>query len=196
MSTPQTATPPRDRPAGGHRRPSRVTIAVLGAALALATAAGCKAADKPAASSTPAPAVTVTDPWVKTAASGMTAAFGMLTNNTDHEVTVVSGSTPASSKVELHEVTMVDGKMVMRPKAGGFVIPAHGTHELKAGSDHIMLLDVTAPVKPGDQVPFTLTLSDGSTVRFTAVAKDFAGGNESYKPGMQMSPSPSASAHG
>ncbi len=31
-------------------------------------------------------------------------------------------------------------------------------------------------------MPFTLTLKDGRTVSFTAVAKDFAGANESYAP--------------
>jgi len=79
---------------------------------------------------------------------------------------------------------MVDGKMAMRPKDGGFTIPAKGSHEFKPGGDHLMLMDVKTPVKPGDEVTFTLTLKDGSTVKFTALGKDFAGGNESYQPGM------------
>jgi copper(I)-binding protein len=89
---------------------------------------------------------------------------------------------------------MADGKMQMRPKAGGFTVPARGTHELKPGGDHIMFLELTGPVRPGADVAITLTLSDGSTVAFTAVGKEFAGGNESYAPGsgmpMEGSPSP------
>lgn len=171
----------------------RVPAAAL-AALALAFAAGCAAGGDTATAGTPGPSapaaapVTVTDPWVKAGATGMTAAFGVLVNNTDHEITVVSGTSPAAKTVELHEVAMAGGAMVMRPKAGGFVIEARGSHPLKPGGDHIMLMAVTAAVKPGDHVPVTLRLADGGTVAFTAVAKDFAGGREDYQPGGGASP--------
>jgi copper(I)-binding protein len=87
--------------------------------------------------------------------------------------------------------------MKMQPKAGGFVIPARGRHELEPGGDHIMLVGLTAPVKAGESVEFTLTLKDGATVQFSAVAKPFAGGNESYDPGLQTGGMPSATpSHG
>lgn len=129
------------------------------------------------------PALAVVDPWVKTTGDGMTAAFGTLVNNTDADVTVTSAASPLSPKVELHEVADAGGKMVMRPKKGGFVIPAQGRHELTPGGDHIMLMDVTAKVEPGAEVPVTLTLADGATLRFTAIGKDFAGGDEDYHGG-------------
>lgn len=130
-----------------------------------------------------APALTITDPWVKTAGKGMSAAFGTLVNNTDAEVTVVSAASPLSPKVELHEVVDSAGKMIMRPKEGGIVIPPGGTHRLQPGGDHIMLMGVTEAVKPGAEIPFTLSLKDGKTLEFTAVGKDFAGGQENYQPG-------------
>ncbi|GAA4231397.1 hypothetical protein FHR32_006340 [Streptosporangium album] len=141
-----------------------------------------------ASSTTPvaAPPLAITDPWVKTTKKGMSAAFGTLVNNTDGDVTVVSGASPLSPEVELHEVVDSKGKMVMRPKEGGFVIPARGTHQLQPGGDHLMLMGVTEEVKPGAQIPFTLTLKDGETLEFTAVGKDFAGGKEDYQPGMDM----------
>ncbi|MFI6737752.1 copper chaperone PCu(A)C [Nonomuraea sp. NPDC050451] len=139
------------------------------------------------ATDAPSPALTITDPWVKTGEKGMTAAFGTLVNNTDAELTVVSGTSPLSPKVELHEVVESGGKMVMRPKEGGFVVPAHGSHQLAPGGDHIMLMGVTGKVEPGAEVPFTLTLADGATVRFTAIGKDFAGGKENYQPGEDKS---------
>lgn len=135
------------------------------------------------AAATPSPALTITDPWIKTGGKGMTAAFGTLVNNTDAELTVVSGASPLSPTVELHEVVDSGGKMVMRPKKGGFVVPARGSHQLAPGGDHIMLMGITGKVEPGAEVPFTLTLADGSTVEFTAIGKDFAGGKENYQPG-------------
>jgi periplasmic copper chaperone A len=140
----------------------------------------------PSVAAAAASAVTITDPWVKTAKKGMSAAFGTLVNNTDAEVTVVSGVSPISPVIELHEVVDSKGKMIMRPKEGGIVIPPRGTHQLQPGGDHIMLMGVTEAVRPGAQIPFTLTLKDGKTVEFTAVGKDFAGGKEDYRPGMDM----------
>ncbi|GAA2326080.1 copper chaperone PCu(A)C [Dactylosporangium salmoneum] len=162
-----------------------------GGALALALSA-CGADDSPAAAPSAAgpaasasaqPVLMMKDPWVKTADSGMSAAYGTLMNTTDKDITVVSATSTASPMMELHETTMVDGKMAMKPKEGGFLIPAKGSHEFKPGGDHLMLMDVKTPVKPGSEVTFTLTLKDGGTVQFTALGKDFAGGNESYQPG-------------
>ncbi|MEU4540390.1 copper chaperone PCu(A)C [Streptosporangium sp. NPDC023825] len=144
------------------------------------------ATPSPSTAAVAAVALTITDPWVKTAKKGMSAAFGTLVNNTDAEVTVVSGASPLSPKIELHEVVDSRGKMIMRPKEGGIVIPARGTHLLQPGGDHIMLMGITEAVRPGAQIPFTLTLKDGKTVEFTAVGKDFAGGKEDYRPGTDM----------
>lgn len=141
-------------------------------------------------------AISVTDPWVKGTESGMTAAFGTLVNNGDADVTVVSATSPLSPDVELHEVVDSGGKMVMRAKKGGFVIPAHGTHQLEPGGDHIMLMGVTKQVKPGDEITFTLTFKDGGTLDFTAIGKEFAGGKENYQPGTDHSGGHSESAGG
>ncbi|WP_431930080.1 copper chaperone PCu(A)C [Nonomuraea jabiensis] len=152
-------------------------------AVASAPPSRAAAAAAPTATASPAAALTITDPWIKTSEKGMTAAFGTLVNNTDAELTIVSGTSPLSPKVELHEVVDSGGKMVMRPKKGGFVIPARGTHQLTPGGDHIMLMDITDKVEPGAEVPFTMTLADGATMQFTALGKDFAGGKEDYQPG-------------
>ncbi|MEU1726851.1 copper chaperone PCu(A)C [Nonomuraea sp. NPDC005692] len=150
---------------------------------ASASPAAAAATEAATATAAPSPALTITDPWIKTGGKGMTAAFGTLVNNTDAELTVVSGTSPLSPMVELHEVVDSGGKMVMRPKKGGFVVPVRGSHQLAPGGDHIMLMGVTGKVEPGAEVPFTLTLADGSTVEFTAIGKDFAGGKENYQPG-------------
>ncbi|MDP9842000.1 copper chaperone PCu(A)C [Streptosporangium lutulentum] len=146
-------------------------------------------ADAPTAGSPAAgvPALAITDPWVKATKRGMTAAFGTLVNNTDADVTVVSGTSPLSPEIELHEIVGSGDKTVMRPTKGGFVVPAHGTRRLQPGGDHIMLMGVTEAVKPGALIPFTLTLAGGRTLEFTAVGKDFAGAREDYRPGENKS---------
>lgn len=125
--------------------------------------------------------VTLSDGWVKAAGSGMSAAFGELTNAGPDDVTVVSATTEASSMLELHEtVENESGEMIMREIEGGFVIPARGTLGLEPGGSHIMLMDLTDPLEAGEEVTFTLTFADDSTYEFTAPVKDYSGANENY----------------
>ncbi|GAA2627850.1 copper chaperone PCu(A)C [Paractinoplanes durhamensis] len=167
----------------------RFSATVTAALLVAFGTAGCGNSDdtaSPAASATAATTLTIKDPWVKAAAAGeMTAAFGVLTNDTGADITVTAAESPVSP-MELHEMTMKDGKMVMQPKEGGFVIKAHGTHELGPGGDHLMMMKPSAAIEAGDEVTFTLKLADGSTVPFSAIAKPFAGAAESYAPDMPM----------
>jgi copper(I)-binding protein len=169
----------------------RILTAVAVATLGLA---GCGNSNDTATAPPSASAATLTikDPWVKAAPAGtMTAAFGVLVNDTTADITVAAAESPASP-MELHEMTMKDGKMVMQPKAGGFVIKAKGTHELSPGGDHLMLMKPAKAIEAGDEVSFTLRLADGSAVPFTAIAKPFAGAGESYDPGMPASGMPMA----
>ncbi|MEV0003692.1 copper chaperone PCu(A)C [Micromonospora sp. NPDC050980] len=174
--------------------------ALIGAALLAVTVAGCGSADDsttPAATtsasaSAAAGVLGVVDPWVKAADKGMTAAFGTLVNDGDADVTITGAATEVSP-MELHEMTMQDGKMVMQPKQGGIVVKAHSRATLEPGGDHLMLMNIARPVKAGDELSFTLTFADGRTQTFSAVAKPFTGAQETYAPGHGDSPMPEMS---
>jgi copper(I)-binding protein len=155
-------------------------------ALGLTGLAGCSGADATgdAPPAQQAASVSIRDAWVKSADSGMSAAFGVLVNSGPTEVTVVSSASESSPVIELHETVENDsGQMVMREKDGGFVIPAGGEHALAPGGNHFMLMDLAEPVKAGDTVGFTVTFADGSTYDFDAPAKDYTGANEQYEHG-------------
>ena len=160
------------------RTNARFGALALIAALALTGCAATPSTD----ATTEADGVTITDAWVRSAETGMSAAFGELSNTGSEDVTVVSATTEASSMIQLHETVENDsGEMVMREKDGGFVIPAGGTFMLEPGGNHIMLMDLTAPLVAGDDVTFTLTFADDSTLEFTAPVKDYSGANETYE---------------
>lgn len=132
-------------------------------------------------------AVTIADSWVKSTLGAedttMTAAFGVLTNHTDKDLTVVSATNSASGRTELHEMAMADGAMVMRPVAGGITVPAGGSTTLEPGGLHVMIMDVQTPLPPGEQVTVSLTFDNGSTMSFQTLTKEFAGANENYQGG-------------
>ena len=164
------------------------TVSRLGALFVVGSLAlsGCAAESAPADAETTlaGDSVTIENAWVKAADEGMSAGFGTLVNSEHTDATVVSAETSASSMLELHETVENEaGEMVMREIEGGFTIPADGDLLLEPGANHIMLMDLTAPLKAGDQVTFTLTFSDDSTYEFTAPVKDYAGANENYEDG-------------
>jgi len=157
------------------------------AALALVTAlalAGCAAPSADPAPSAPAAAVAVTDAWVKAAEGGMTAAFATITNDGDADVSLVGVSTEAASMVQLHEtVADADGNTSMQEKAGGFRIPAGDARLLEPGGDHIMLMGLTGPLQPGDEVELVLVFDDGAERTVRAPVKEFVGAKEEYSHG-------------
>src|SRR5689334_24979893 len=93
------------------RRLAALTLTVATAGLLVTGCGGSTEAAtsapsaKPSASASPAAAVSITDPWIKAADTGMTAAFGTLVNNTDEPLTIVSASSSVSV-LELHEMVM------------------------------------------------------------------------------------------
>lgn len=155
-------------------------------ALLLVLLCGCA----PSTPSAPTPSVsrdgcplTVSDAWAKASDSGMTAAFGRLDNPTGGAVSIVSATSPAAATVQLHEVLVgADGSSTMAPKAGGFVVPAGGSLTLAPGGDHLMLMDLVAPVRAGDDVALQLVTDTGARCAVTASARTFAGAGETYAP--------------
>lgn len=128
-------------------------------------------------------ALTLTDAWTKAADEGMTGVFGTLENGSGADVTVVAASSPAAARAELHTMAMgEDGSMVMTPVEDGFLVPANGTYALEPGGDHIMLMELTAPLEPGAEVELRLETADGEVVDVVAVVRTFAGGQEEYEP--------------
>lgn len=132
----------------------------------------------------------------------MTAVFGTLHNTTDKDITITGFSTdlPSSSaaKYEIHEV--VDGKM--KPKEGGITIPANGMHELRPGSEHLMIMNYNTAIKAGDKVTVELKVENGNSVKIKDVpVRTISSGEESYGAdgGVEghngMSEAPNASEH-
>ncbi|GAA4404667.1 hypothetical protein GCM10023168_17610 [Fodinibacter luteus] len=144
-----------------------------------------------ASSSTTTAELVLDDGWVKAvpaAADGtapssmMTAMFGTVRNPTDHEVTLTGGSSAVAGLVEIHETVRTDsGGMQMQPKPGGIVLPAGGSHTLQPGGDHVMLMDLSAPLESGTTTTVTVTTSDGD-IALTVPVRSFTGAEESYVP--------------
>ncbi|EME22988.1 copper chaperone PCu(A)C [Rhodococcus triatomae] len=160
---------------------NRIRRSLLAAAATVGLAAavvGCSAdTDRADAASS----VTLTDSWAKAADGGMTAAFGTLVNDGDTPITLTAAGADVAGRVELHEMAPDGaGSMSMRQKEGGFEVPAHGERVLEPGGEHVMLMDVTTPLRAGDALALTLTFADGSSTAVEVPIRDFAGAQENY----------------
>lgn len=166
------------------RHLSERVLLLSAAALAAAslTACGSDSSDSSDDAQAGTDTVTVSDAWVRASDGPMTGSFGVISNAGDVDVTVVSAETSASDMTELHEVVMIDGEMKMQEKQDGFVVPAGGEHVLEPGADHVMVMNMTDPVLPGDEVQITLTLEDGTSYSYSAQAREAEVGDEEYVP--------------
>ena len=77
---------------------------------------------------------------------------------------LMSASSPAAARVEIHTMEVINDVMTMRPVDGGLEIPAASTVELKPGGLHVMFMGVETPFKDGDTVPVTLTFEKAGSV--------------------------------
>jgi copper(I)-binding protein len=89
--------------------------------------------------------VTVTGAWIREPAEGQTvsAAYGVIANNGDEDITLVGASAPIEGTVEIHETIMEDdGTMSMQERTEGFLIPVGGENVLEPGGSHVMIMGI------------------------------------------------------
>ncbi len=153
--------------------------------LAGAALSGCSSDSVAEVNADAACTVSVTDAWVRATDEEMTGAFGVLSNNSDVEMVVVSATSPLAGMMEIHEVVDDDGTMVMQPLEGGIVLAGGASVVLAPGDTHLMLMDLPGPIEPGESVHITMTCADGGTADYTGVAKPFEGGDEDYQPAVE-----------
>ena len=114
--------------------------------------------------------VTVGAAWVRATVPGQTIAGAYLKITSASTAYLVGGSSPAAKAVELHEMSLENNVMKMRPLAR-LELPAGRPIELKPGSYHLMLVDVAHPLVKGESVPLKLTIEDKGGRRHTVDVK-------------------------
>jgi copper(I)-binding protein len=110
--------------------------------------------------------IVIVGPWLRATPKGATVAGGYMTitNNGGEPDRLVGGTLEHAVRFEVHEMTMVDHVMKMRPLAQGLEIKPGATVELKPGGFHIMGIDLHAGYTQGDVVKGTLVFEKAGTV--------------------------------
>lgn len=115
--------------------------------------------------------ITVEQAWVRATVPGQAVAAAYMKIRSSDKAALVGIRTPVAQKAEIHEMSMSHGVMKMRP-LNRLDLPADRAVELAPGGHHLMLTDISKPLKEGDEVPLTLTIEreDRTRVQVQVVA--------------------------
>ena len=110
--------------------------------------------------------IEIKHPWSRATPKGATVAGGYmkLINTGATADRLIGGSTEIAGKFEIHEMSMDNGVMKMRPLANGVEIKPGETVEFKPGSYHLMFVGITQPVEQGKRVKGTLQFEKAGKV--------------------------------
>ncbi|RFC65268.1 copper chaperone PCu(A)C [Fulvimarina endophytica] len=110
--------------------------------------------------------IVIDHPWTRATPPNAPVAGGYLTldNRGSSEDRLLGGSSPVASDVQIHEMSMDDGVMKMRQITDGLAVPAGEAVELSPGGYHLMLMDLSEPLKEGARVPLTLRFEKAGDV--------------------------------
>jgi copper(I)-binding protein len=116
--------------------------------------------------------ITVIDPYVTMAPPNATAtaAYMVLKNDGSAEIKLTKVDDNAAKATELHAHIHEGGMMKMR-QVPDIALAAKSETALQPGGLHIMLIGLTAPLKEGDKIAFTLSFSDGSSKQIEATVR-------------------------
>jgi copper(I)-binding protein len=122
-------------------------------------------------------AIVIDHPWTRATPRGATVGAGYfsLTNTGTTADRLVAATVAAADHVELHEMTMVDGIMRMRPVKDGIALEPGKKVEFKSNAFHLMLVDLKEPLQQGQRIKGTLTFEKAGTVEIEFAVEGIGG---------------------
>lgn len=163
---------------------SRRTATLVALSLAPVLAGHAAAADYHVGS------LQISQPWARATPKGADsgAAYMTVTNTGAKPERLSCVSSEAAAKCQVHQMSMDNGVMKMRPVEGGLEIKPGETITFKPGGYHMMLVDLKAPLVQGKSVEATVKVDTGATaqVEFPIAAIGAPAPGATAGGGMQM----------
>jgi len=122
-------------------------------------------------------AIVIDHPWARATPRGASVGAGYfsLTNTGAAADRLVAATAAVADHVELHEMSMVDGVMRMRPVKDGIELKPGQKLEFKSSAFHLMLVDLKAPLQQGQRIRGTLTFEKAGTVEIEFAVEGIGG---------------------
>jgi copper(I)-binding protein len=134
--------------------------------LACATLAALVAAAPARADEVKAGDLVISQAWARATPKGAKVGGGYLTiqNKGSAPDRLTGGSSDVAGSVQVHEMSMQNGVMKMRPVENGLTIDPGKTVKLAPDGYHLMMMDLKAPLKQGEKVQVTLDFEKAGKV--------------------------------
>jgi periplasmic copper chaperone A len=110
-------------------------------------------------------AMMVHNAWARPTVQGQQGGGGFMTlmNHGKADDKLLSASSPAAARVELHTMSM-EGEVMKMRQLPNIAIKAGETLELKPGGMHVMFMDIKKPLENGSKVPVTFEFEKAGKV--------------------------------
>ena len=117
-------------------------------------------------------------PWARATVAGAAVGGGYLIvrNKGATADRLVGVASPASARVEMHEMAMDKDIMRMR-QVKGVDVPGKSAIEFKPGGNHLMFIELKSQLKPGDKVPVTLRFEKAGEVNTELAVEAMSAGS-------------------
>jgi len=122
--------------------------------------------------------ISVSDAWARATMPGQKVSGAYMKIQSDADARLVSASSAAVPRVEVHEMKM-DGDVMRMREVQAIDLPKGKTVSLEPGGYHIMLMNLPKPIAAGEVIPLTLTIESGGkrqAVEVKAEARAAMGG--------------------
>ena len=106
--------------------------------------------------------------WIRPGKIGENTAAYMTLYGAGTSHIIKSVSSPWAQRVDLHSTTTDDQGVAHMQSVDELALAADGVLEMAPGGTHVMFFGLRREIRPGQIVPITFTLEDGSTMRVIA----------------------------
>ena len=113
--------------------------------------------------------IVISQAWSRAVPKGAQVAGGYLSieNRGTRPDRLLSATSPAAGKVDIHTMKLQDGIMTMRPAEDGLQVPPDGVTMLAPGGDHLMFIGLRQPLQEGMRLPVSLVFEHAGTIETT-----------------------------
>jgi periplasmic copper chaperone A len=144
--------------------------------------------------------VTVAHPWVRATPGGVTNGAAYLEIKAAGGVTdkLIGASSVVAGRAELHTHIM-DGAVMKMRRVETIEVKGGQSVVLKPSGDHLMLMDLKAPLKEGDLIKLTLTFEKAGPIEVEATVEPIGANGPhgmDHQPGHEGHASPASGAAG
>jgi len=107
----------------------------------------------------------IIEAWARATPPGVTvgAAYVTVENRGGADDALIAATSPVAGSIEVHE-TIAEGDVAGMRRVEEFVVPAGASMAMAPGGAHLMLMQLSAPLREGARLPLTLVFERAGEV--------------------------------